>query len=56
MSGSLVILLLKGSKVIRLTVPVLLRIARRGVNSRPIRITFDTDQKVIRSSVNGVLD
>ena len=41
--------------MIRLTVPVLLRIARRGVNGRPIRITFDTDQKVIQSSVNGVL-
>ena len=30
-------------------------IARSGVKGRPFRITFDTDQKVIRSSVNGAL-
>ena len=52
-SGSLLILLLKGSKVIQLTVSVMLQIARSGVNGRPFRITFETDQKVIRSSVNG---
>ena len=51
-SGSLLILLLKGSKVIRLTVSVLLRVARSGVNGRSFRITFETDQKVIRSNVN----
>ena len=41
--------------MIRLAVPVLLRIARSSVDGSPIRITFDTDLKVIRSSVNGVL-
>ena len=40
--------------MIRLAVPVLLRIARSSVDGSPIRITFDTDLKVIRSSVNGV--
>ena len=34
--------------------PVLLRIARSSVDGSPILITFDTDLKVIRSSVNGV--
>ncbi len=54
-SGSLLILLLGGSRVERLTVPVLLRITSSGVNGRPVRITFDTDQKVICSGVNGAL-
>ena len=55
MSRLLLILLLTGSKVIELTIPALLQIARHGVNSRPMCITFDMDQTVIHSSVNGVL-
>ena len=51
-SGSLLILLLEASKVEQLTIIVLLQITRSRVNERPIRITFDTEQKVIRSSVN----
>ena len=49
MSGSPLILLLKGPKVIRLAVPVLLRIARGSVDGSPIRINFDTDLKNTQS-------
>ena len=37
-----------------ITVSVFLWIARSGVDERPVRIIFDTNQKVIRSSVNGI--
>jgi len=48
--GSLLILL---QEVIRPTVSVLLRIASSSVDGGPIRTLRDTDQQVIRSSVNG---
>ena len=41
--------------MIRLTVPVSLRIGRSVVNGRPIRIAFNTGQKVICSCVNGAI-
>ena len=43
-------------KVIRRTLSVLLRIARSSVDGRPIRTTCDTDQQVIRISVNGTFE
>ena len=52
-SGSLMIFLLKGSKVKRLAVSILLRINRSSEDRRTFRATFDADQKVIRNSVNG---
>ena len=52
-SGSLMIFLLKGSKVKRLTVLILLRINRSSVDGRAFRATFDADQKVISNSING---
>ena len=41
--------------MIRLAVKVLLRIVRSDVDGRPFRITFDANQKVLRSSVPGPL-
>ena len=42
-------------QVIRRTVALVLRIVRSSVDRRPIRISCDTDQKVVRSSVDGAL-
>ena len=51
--GSLFILLLKGSKVIWLTVSVLLRIARSDADGRPFRIHSDPGQTVSYISSMG---
>ena len=50
------VLLLKGPRVIWRTVSVFLRIVRNSADRKPIRNTCDADQKVIRSSTNGVYE
>ena len=42
--------------MVRLAVPMLVRIARSSVDGRPIRATCCMDQQVIRTRVDGALD
>ena len=51
----LLVVFLKGPKVVRRSAPVLVRFARSSVDGRPIRTTCGTDQQVICTSVEGAL-